>query len=151
MPFQPGHKLSKGRPKQSLETHLGLNKKLTSDEFNSMATKLLCLNPEELLSNTNNPKTSSLEAWMGAIIIEGMEKRCEEKLDFFLNRLLGRLPTIQINQQNNYDQSQETKQLQLAQAEEGLKTVMDQAIKDRENMRMDEVCLEAGKSTTGQS
>lgn len=152
MAFQKGNQLSKGkgRPKQTLESIFG--RKLTLDEFQAVATKLLDLHPSQVMEKSTNPNSTALETWLSGIILDGIEKRDEQKLDMILNRLLGKIPIIQINQQTNIE-NQNNVHLELAEAEQRLKTVMDQAIKEREsaviNERILEPCLEASKSTTG--
>ena len=89
-PFKKGKSGNPGgRPKAS-NTMKEL-KKLSKNKFAEILMKFLYLTNEEIKEIVRNPKTAMLELMLGSVILKAIRTGDQQRLDFLLNRCIGRV------------------------------------------------------------
>lgn len=87
--FVPGNVHGKGRPK--VPDDVKEARKLNQVEFERVANKYLYLTRDELKEAAEDPDTTVIELLVSSIIVKAVEKGDQMRLEFLLNRLIGRV------------------------------------------------------------
>lgn len=87
--FAPGNSHGKGRPKVPEDVKEA--RKLNQVEFERVANKYLYLTRDELKASLAAPATTVVELLVGSIIGQAVQKGDHTRMEFLLNRLIGRV------------------------------------------------------------
>lgn len=89
--FQPGHQLSKGKGRPPLPDDLKGVTVLSQDAVRRQLTVFFERPIAELLEIANDPNSSSLHSLIAAVIINARKHGDPTRLDFLLNRCIGKV------------------------------------------------------------
>lgn len=90
--FEPGNKVGKGRP--PIPEDIKQARKLNQNEFERVANKFLYLTRDELKAALAQPTTTTIELMLGSIIAQAVQKGDHMRLEFMLNRLIGKVTDV---------------------------------------------------------
>lgn len=80
-----------GRPKVPEDVKAA--QKLTKNAFILVTNKYLSMTKEEIKRAATDPKTPSLELMIAGLISKAVNEGCQKRLNFLLERLIGKVPT----------------------------------------------------------
>ena len=87
--FQKGYKGGPGRPKKPDDVKAAA--KLTRTNLEKKLNHFLAMDSDELSAILKDPKTPMLEVMVGRIVLMAAKNGDQTRLDFLLNRLLGKV------------------------------------------------------------
>lgn len=87
--FQKGQKGGPGRP--PVPDDIKAARALNTVEFERIANQYLYLSPYEIRLKLSDPSTTAIENAVGRIILQAITKGDQTRLQFFLDRLLGKV------------------------------------------------------------
>lgn len=89
-PFKLGNPGGPGRPK--LPEEIKEARKFTAHEVEILFTRFIQMTREELAAVKTNPESTLLELIMHSIFTHGINKGDQVRLEFVLNRIIGKAP-----------------------------------------------------------
>src|SRR6185369_3490089 len=90
--FKKGNPGGPGQPK--LPEEVKIIRQLNKAEFESLTAKFLNMNQEQLIEHLKRPETTAFELMIGTIMAKAIKEGDEKRLDFFMNRVVGKPPVL---------------------------------------------------------
>lgn len=87
--FKPGWEGGNGRPR--VPEDIKEARKITTIEVERILTELMSMSPSELVQIKQNPKSTMLELMIHSILVNAVNKGDQQRLDFLLQRLIGKV------------------------------------------------------------
>jgi hypothetical protein len=87
--FKPGHPGGPGRP--PLPSDVKEARQMTQSEIELALNKFLLMTPEQLKKAKQDPETMMLDHLIISIMTHGVNKGCDKRADFLMNRLVGKV------------------------------------------------------------
>jgi hypothetical protein len=89
MPFQPGNKLGKGRPK--LPSDVKEARQFSKSEVDHSLSKFVVMTRDDLAKVKNDPESTLLDLALHSIFTHAINKGDHQRLEFILNRTIGKV------------------------------------------------------------
>lgn len=89
MPFEKGNPGGPGRP--TLPAELKEARSLTQREIEISLQKFLLMTTEQLKKAKQDPETTMLDHLIISIMTHGVNRGCDKRADFLMNRLVGKV------------------------------------------------------------
>lgn len=90
--FKPGNTMGKGRPK--LHPDVMDIKPYTQRDLALIIRDMVDMEPEQILSLTQDPKTSCLKLMLASTIMKGVKEGDHSRIDFLFNRMIGKVKEV---------------------------------------------------------
>lgn len=116
--FKPGNPGGPGRP--IVPDDIKEARKLTSTEVERILTQLLSMSPSELVQIKQNPKSTMLELMIHSIVVNAVNKGDQQRLDFLLQRVIGKVKEKIEMEINPFEGKSEAELKELVKQEYGL-------------------------------
>lgn len=98
-PFQKGHTVNKDRPQYDREERLA--RTLDNATLFRILNLHLHSTKEDLTEVANDPNSTMLERMVTKCLLQGLENKSVSTLDYFLSRIVGKVPDKLIMQPDN--------------------------------------------------
>lgn len=115
-PFQKGNKMGKGRPR--VPDELKAARKITRTEVEATLTRFVSMPFNEIKGIVERKEGTMLELMVASIISKGLATGDQQRLNFLLDRLVGKTPdrveSVQVNPFQNMTDEEKLEKARLA-------------------------------------